>query len=72
MKERKFVKVQAREETCNTRPNDISRKNDLSIYDCALFFRRKGYVVVLSGDKNLCIECEKDGKALSFYFLPLE
>ncbi|KAI0939206.1 hypothetical protein AcV5_000689 [Taiwanofungus camphoratus] len=61
MKERKFVKVQAREETCNTRPNDISRKNDLSIYDCALFFRRKGYVVVLSGDKNLCIECEKDG-----------
>lgn len=61
VKERKAVKMQAREETCHIAPVDHARANDLAIYDCCMFFRRKGRVVLLSGDRNLCIECEKDG-----------
>ncbi|KAH9951651.1 PIN domain-containing protein [Amylocystis lapponica] len=60
VKERRSVKMQAREETCHIAPVDPARANDLAIYDCCMYFYRKSRVVLLSGDKNLCIECEKD------------
>lgn len=71
VRERKVVKVQARDETARIASDDYARKNDLSIYDCCVFFRGKGRVVLVSGDKNLCLECEKDGqfrlKFLAFF-----
>lgn len=58
----KSIKVQARKETSNIKDQeDLSRKNDIAIFDCCHYFsQKKGRVVLLSADKNLCIECEKE------------
>lgn len=42
--------------------HDAVRKNDIRIFDCCSYFRTKGEVILASGDKNLCIECEKERK----------
>ncbi|TCD68213.1 hypothetical protein EIP91_011385 [Steccherinum ochraceum] len=62
VKERKSVKVQARVETLHieAQASDGIRKNDIRIFDCCCYFRTKGEVILASGDKNLCIECEKE------------
>ncbi|THH32948.1 hypothetical protein EUX98_g1259 [Antrodiella citrinella] len=62
VKERKSVKVQARIETLNIVASvaDAFRRNDIKIFDCCCYFRTKGNVILASGDKNLCIECEKE------------
>ncbi|KAH8105908.1 PIN domain-containing protein [Cristinia sonorae] len=62
VKQWKSVKVQARRETFNieAKESDIIRKNDIKIFDCCCYFRTKGNVILASGDKNLCIECEKE------------
>lgn len=61
---RKSLKVQARAEICHTKIDDPARKNDLLIFDCCLYFKAKGPLVLLSSDKNLSIECEKEGGSL--------
>ena len=60
---RKPLKVQARKETSGIKdPPDSARKADIAIFDCCHFFRHKiGRVVLASADKNLCIECDKEG-----------
>ncbi|EMD40784.1 hypothetical protein CERSUDRAFT_80438 [Gelatoporia subvermispora B] len=63
VKEPRSVKVQAIREIprAPTYASDVIRENDLAIRDCCIFFQQQGgHVVLLSRDKNLCIECVKE------------
>ncbi|CCM03153.1 uncharacterized protein FIBRA_05275 [Fibroporia radiculosa] len=62
MKERDTVKVQASRETCHLHVSDAARKNDIQIKDCCMFFQQQAgaHVVLVSGDRNLCIDGEAD------------
>ncbi|PIL37090.1 hypothetical protein GSI_00782 [Ganoderma sinense ZZ0214-1] len=68
VKERKTVKLQSAKETrspggARTESDEV-RKNDLAIRDCCLFFadKNKGHgALLVTMDKNLNLECHKEG-----------
>lgn len=62
------MKLQSAKETQSPAapPSDTDdmRKNDLAIRDCCLFFadQNRGYgALLVSMDKILCLECQKEG-----------
>ena len=62
MKEKKSLKVQARSETLNTqlREDEHLRSADIAIWDCCMYYKTKGEVVLLSNDTNLRTLCENE------------
>ncbi|KAI0081709.1 hypothetical protein K474DRAFT_1768312 [Panus rudis PR-1116 ss-1] len=60
---RKAAKLQTRSESTGFKSLNGTMRNDMAIYDCCLFFRTKGSVVLLSSDVNLCLYCQNDGIA---------
>lgn len=62
VKEKKSLKVQARSETVNTQlqEHEQLRSADIAIWDCCLFYKTKGEVILLSSDTNLRTLCENE------------
>ncbi|KAF8187490.1 hypothetical protein BJ912DRAFT_817322, partial [Pholiota molesta] len=68
IKERRSVKCQAHEETCNSTRNwTIQEPTETSssgmfnvnlILDCCLYFNRQRPTALLSADNNLCVACQ--------------
>ncbi|GJE84169.1 hypothetical protein PsYK624_002450 [Phanerochaete sordida] len=62
VKEKKSLKVQARSETAHTKLHEHEqlRSADIAIWDCCLYYKTKGEVVLLSNDTNLRTLCENE------------
>ena len=66
VKERTTVKLQASKETQSPEApaeSDDTRKNDLAIRDCCLYFadKNRGFgVLLVTMDKILCLECQRE------------
>ncbi|KAF9464448.1 PIN domain-containing protein [Collybia nuda] len=70
VRERKYVRGQANEETCKSSKNwkirvigedfGSERLNDTLILDCCLYFRRDRRTFLCSADINLCLESESE------------
>lgn len=62
VKEKKSLKVQARSETVNTQlqEHEQLRSADIAIWDCCMYYKTKGEVVLLTNDTNLRTLCENE------------
>ncbi|KAI0347226.1 hypothetical protein BDW22DRAFT_1425282 [Trametopsis cervina] len=66
VQEKKIWKVQAHTETAGRKPLDHERDRaqDISIFDCCLYFRTKGSVALMSNDVNLRTLCENEDERI--------
>ena len=69
IQEKKTWKVQAHTETVHRKAqeHERDRAQDISIFDCCLYFKTKGTVVLMTNDVNLRTLCENEEDRESAY-----